>query len=229
MEQDYNNWNLLKRWMARCGISQNKLAELLTISSSAISQIKHGKLNLSPDQISRIISLLNPPESEIEIYYSTVFNQRFASGKNKFKVIYNHNRSESTSGVPLLNLNQLREYEPALMSLMQFATLKGKECAALPRNNEQSSLVALKISAEEAERFRLNSCCPGHEMQCIINPTKSLVNKRLVIARINGGEIIIGAYSYECGIVMICDMNMPFCWMPRREPGRVSWIFVLER
>ncbi|MEG2076102.1 MAG: helix-turn-helix transcriptional regulator [Victivallaceae bacterium] len=229
MEQDCNNWNLLKRWLSRNSMSQNKLAELLAISSSAVSQIKHGKLNLSPEQISRIIALLNPPEPEIENYYSTVFNRRFATGRNEFKVAYNRNRSGGGTSVPLLNLNQLQEFEPALMSFMQFAELKGGKCEGLHFNNEQSPLVALKISGDDVERFRLNSRCVNHETLILINASVRLTNNCPVIARINGGEIIVGSYSYERGVVSISDFNVPFFWVPRREPGRISWMFAVEK
>lgn len=90
----------IKKYRKLRGVSQEKLSELVSISTSAMSCIERGKSYPEPETLGKIVNVLNIELNKIFIdnnikNYETAledFNKRFdliKKDKTKFEILYN--------------------------------------------------------------------------------------------------------------------------------------------
>ncbi len=76
MQSEINGWSVIKRLLERRNYRQKDIADLLNISSPAVTQAKYGAIAFDSLQLAAIIAWLDMDEEETLEFYTSIFNAR---------------------------------------------------------------------------------------------------------------------------------------------------------
>ncbi len=239
MEQHVNGWPIIERFLKIRGKYQRDIAQVLKVSPPAVTQFKHGSSLLSPDQLGAITDFLGLDDETLCEFYSSLFNARL--GRNRrtpdsarlFSVRFAESRPSAVSGafpggrtpIPILTMELIRSYEPALESMTVFARRKAVHCHVPDAGLTGHQLCSILVG--EAERglnlpqgSRITIDCgryPEHEeLVCC-----SLSDGRILLRKLerHGEQLLFSAVGSSRG---------SFIWERRESPGLVRWMFPIR-